>query len=99
LQVPPLSGVLPRIKIAVIDTGVDPESIKCYQISGASFVTSHSGESPWWYSNHPHGTQMAKIITDIDPFCQLLVAKVGDSTTDMKVTGVVKVSIACPFEE
>ncbi|KAI1128238.1 peptidase S8/S53 domain-containing protein [Nemania abortiva] len=79
-------GNLSRIvNVAVIDTGVDPDSIQCHEISGASFVSSESGESPWWFSYHPHGTQMAKVITELNPHCRLLVAKVGDSVMDMTV--------------
>lgn len=74
---------MPYIKVAIIDTGVDPDSVKCFRISGASFVSSESGESPWWYAHHPHGTQMAKIVTDLNPFCQLPVAKVGDQKMDI----------------
>ncbi|KAK6538633.1 hypothetical protein TWF694_010211 [Orbilia ellipsospora] len=80
----------PYIKVAVIDTGVDPDSINCHQISGASFVPSSSGESPWWFSHHPHGTQMAKMITELNPHCQLLVAKIGDSVTDMTVSRLIE---------
>lgn len=82
----------PIVNVAVIDTGVDPDSIQCSEISGASFVSSESGESPWWFSYHPHGTQMAKVITDLNPRCRLLVAKVGDSVMDMTVDRVIQVS-------
>ncbi|KAM0344164.1 hypothetical protein ACHAPU_007886 [Fusarium lateritium] len=75
----------PCIRVAVVDTGVDPDSIECKQISGASFVPSDSGESPWWFSYHPHGTQMARLISDLDPHCKILVAKVGDAQMDMTV--------------
>lgn len=83
--------ISPIINVAVIDTGVDPDSIKCFEICGASFVSSESGESPWWFSYHPHGTQMAKVITELNPFCRLLVAKVGDSVMDMTVDRVIQV--------
>jgi hypothetical protein len=84
---------LPYSKVALIDTGVDPGSVQCSQISGASFVSSGSGESPWWFSQHPHGTQMARIITELDPFCQLLVAKVGDLARDVTVGRVSQVML------
>ena len=84
---------MPYIKVAVIDTGVDPGSVKCHRVSAASFVSSGSsgGESPWWYSQELHGTQVARIITELDPFCELLVAKVGDAPTDMTTVRVTKV--------
>ncbi|KAM7221644.1 thermostable alkaline protease [Rhypophila decipiens] len=78
------------VNVAVIDTGVDPDSIQCEEISGASFVSSESGESPWWFSYHPHGTQMAKVITELNPRCRLLVAKFGDSVMDMTVERVIR---------
>lgn len=85
--------MMPYIKVAVIDTGVDPGSIKCTRIHGASFVPSGTGggESPWWFSQYPHGTQVAKIITEIDPYCELLVAKVGDAHRDMTTQRVTEV--------
>ena len=55
------------LKIAAIDDGIDQSSISRLQINGASFVYSDSGESPWCLSDDPHGTQMAKMITGIDP--------------------------------
>ncbi|KAM6511355.1 hypothetical protein FALCPG4_016359 [Fusarium falciforme] len=84
-EVNPIFKEEPYIRVAVIDTGVDPNCIQCSQISGASFVSSDSGESPWWFSYHPHGTQMAKVISELNPHCKLLVAKVGDSDMDMTV--------------
>ncbi|PKK48944.1 hypothetical protein CI102_7966, partial [Trichoderma harzianum] len=83
-------AISPIINVAVIDTGVDPDSIQCFETCGASFVSSASGESPWWFSYHPHGTQMAKIITELNPSCRLLVAKVGDSVMDMTVDRVIQ---------
>ncbi|KAM6506080.1 hypothetical protein FSOLCH5_014262 [Fusarium solani] len=93
-EVNPILKEEPCIRVAVIDTGVDPNCIQCSQISGASFVSSDSGESPWWFSYHPHGTQMAKVISELNPHCKLLVAKVGDSDMDMTVERLIRVSQA-----
>jgi hypothetical protein len=79
-------GYTPYIKVAVIDNGVDPGSIDCRGVTGASFVPSETGESNWWYVKHPHGTSMARIISEINPHCRLLVAKVGDKRTDFTAT-------------
>ncbi|KAL6355505.1 hypothetical protein LRP88_11099 [Fusarium phalaenopsidis] len=84
-EVNPIFKEETSVRVAVIDTGVDPNCIQCSQISGASFVPSDSGESPWWFSYHPHGTQMANVISELNPHCKLLVAKVGDSDMDMTV--------------
>ncbi|KAH0595438.1 hypothetical protein MHUMG1_06613 [Metarhizium humberi] len=80
----------PYIRVAIIDNGVDPESIHCHKITGASFVPSHTGESNWWYIRHPHGTKMARIVTDLNPHCHLLVAKVGDSRSDFTAARIIK---------
>lgn len=92
VEVNPILRQEPYIRVAVIDTGVDSNCIQCNQISGASFVPSDSGESPWWFSYHPHGTQMAKVISELNPHCNLLVAKVGDSDMDMTVERLIRVS-------
>ena len=68
--------------------------MKCAKIRGASFVPSGDsggGESPWWFAQHPHGTWVAKIINDLDPHCELLVAKIGDAYSDMTIKRVIKV--------
>lgn len=80
----------PYIRVAIIDNGVDPGSINCHSISGSSFVPSDTGESNWWHITHSHGTKMARIITDLNPYCRLLVAKVGDSRTDFTASRVIK---------
>lgn len=67
------------VKVAVIDTGVDPRSVDCTKIRGHSLLRAGGAESRWWVSKDPHGTWTAKIITELDPFCELLVAKVGDA--------------------
>jgi hypothetical protein len=78
------------VKVVVIDTGVDPGSISCQNVAGRSFVShDERSESPWWLA--AHGTQMAKIITTLDPFCQLKVAKVGNFAQDMRVDTVAEV--------
>jgi hypothetical protein len=88
-----------NVRVAIIDTGVDPGSIKCSRIRGASFIPSGTGggESPWWFSQYPHGTQVAKIITEIDPYCELLVAKVGDAHRDMTTQRVTEVYNSSPW--
>ena len=81
-------------KIAAIDDGTDQSSISRLQINGASFVYSDSGESPWWLSDDLHGTQMAKMITGIDPYCKLFIAKVGETKSDITRGCVIEVSSA-----
>ncbi|KAK4244138.1 hypothetical protein C7999DRAFT_35493 [Corynascus novoguineensis] len=45
---------------------------------GRSFVDDDNQVSPWLFASDPHGTQMANLICDIDPLCELYVAKVTD---------------------
>jgi hypothetical protein len=82
-----------RIKVAIIDTGVDESEFGSQEITdfvGETF--SETGDSHWWLSADSHGTQMARLVLAIDPCCQLYVAKVGDFKTDIAVGAVTNVS-------
>jgi hypothetical protein len=69
--------------VAIIDNGIDASIAKIWDRVAASqsFVEEDringTRESSWWLASDPHGTQMASIILDIDPRCQLYIAKVG----------------------
>lgn len=89
-ELDPTGQQTPYVKVAVIDNGVDPGSINCHSIDGASFVPSETGESNWWYIRHAHGTKMARIIADLNPKCHLLVAKVCEGRTDATASRVIK---------
>jgi hypothetical protein len=58
---------------------------------GATF--SQTGNSHWWLSADSHGTQMAKLVTNLDPCCTVYVAKVGDSKSNITNGAVVSVSL------
>jgi hypothetical protein len=83
-------GRTPYIKVAVIDNGVDPGSITCHSIHGASFIASNNGESNWWYVTNSHGTKMARIITELNPHCRLLIAKVAEGRKDINEAKIVE---------
>ena len=71
-------------KIAIIDNGIDTtlSSLSRRIVDGHSYVEDFEGrESPWWLASHPHGTQMASFIHQLDPFCGFYIAKVCDDTT------------------
>jgi hypothetical protein len=75
-----------RVKVAIIDTGInqnsfDPQKYKELNCEGEMF--SETQDSHWWLSADSHGTQMAKLVTAIDPHCELYIAKVGDHKTDI----------------
>jgi hypothetical protein len=84
------NGHTPYIKVAVIDNGVDPGSITCHSIHGASFIASHNGESNWWYVKNSHGTKMARIITELNPYCRLLIAKVAEGRKDINEAKIIE---------
>jgi hypothetical protein len=73
-------------RIAILDDGIDQISPIWAEISkrrhdasttGASFVVDSEGnERPWWLSRTSHCMQLAGIITELDPFCELFIAKV-----------------------
>ena len=72
------------IKVAIIDNGVDstlPTLSNAVQ-AGVSLDEYDSGcQDPWWLASHPHGTQMANFVHQLDPFCHLYIAKVCDQDT------------------
>ncbi|PMD38046.1 subtilisin-like protein [Hyaloscypha variabilis F] len=84
-----------RIKVAIIDNGVDESAFKSEQIAkGRSFVRREHTmglidkkkimrESPWWLSIDAHGTQMAQFICAVDPCCELYIAKVCERRNDI----------------
>lgn len=61
------------------------------RIVGATFAQT-TIDSHWWLSEDSHGTQMAKLVTNIDPCCSIYVAKVGDSKSDISTGAVIEVS-------
>jgi hypothetical protein len=91
---------LRKVKVALIDTGVDLEELADgienftgHIVRGISFMQQGQRISPWWLPSKPHGTQQARLICAIDPSCDLYVAKVGsDPTCDISTKRVVKVS-------
>lgn len=89
-----------RIKVAVIDNGVDRmrESVKNKVEKGISFVTAGPENDerilPWWMVSDPHGTQMASLIAQENPFCRLYVARVGRNRRDILPENAAKARIA-----
>jgi hypothetical protein len=88
-----------RTKVAVIDSGLNQSfshptgtGTRDYRITGASFVREKSRESPWYCPVDPHGTQMATIIRELDPECNLFVARVCSTKRDLSQRTVAEVS-------
>ena len=83
-----------RIKVAVIANGFDMATIGKNVVIGRSFVYDNKDrECNWFIATDPHGTQMASFITQLDPFCELYVAKVGNGRADFTEDAVVQVII------
>ena len=81
-----------KVKVAVIDNGVDHFSFKQGIADGISFAYHNNGdESNWWLASDPHGTQMAKVLRHTDPYCELFIAKVGNHKKDITAERVVQV--------
>jgi hypothetical protein len=82
------------VKIALIDTGVNKSSVSQVR-KGVSYVHNSKRESPWWLAIHPHGTQMANLICQIDSYCELYIAKAGESKPTFLGAVQVRVFILC----
>lgn len=76
------------IRIAIIDNGTDKfRSTICTNIEdGVSFTKLSMNENkvlPWWSASDAHGTQMAYLIRNVNPWCRLLPARIGLSQDDI----------------
>lgn len=60
-------------------------------MAGQSFVESNSRFSPWQFPSDAHGTQMANLICAMDPYCDLYVARVAESSFGISAASVAKV--------
>lgn len=93
-------GFWPRpTRVGIIDNGIDAGVTKIWErVAGSeSFVEDETKtrESSVWLASHPHGTQMASIVTDIDPRCLLYIAKVGTGSKDLvSPDNIAEVSVA-----
>lgn len=88
-----------RIKVGVVDTGISSArfSIKNHVVHGRSFVWTSTAkgfeqETSWWLATDPHGSQMANIISQLDPRCIFYIAQVTDDAKYFDEGNVVKVS-------
>lgn len=84
-----------RIKIAIIDNGIDKwqdtisENIK----HGVSYASRVDGKLlPWFTAAHAHGTHMASLIRKINPYCELYVFRVSSLREGMDPKRAIEVS-------
>ena len=83
------------IHVAIIDTGIDIARTSFENIKkGISFTRTTSGDRllPWWTAEDAHGTQMASLVRNVNPYCQLYLARVGKRTNDIDSDGAARVS-------
>ncbi|KAG5769161.1 hypothetical protein H9Q72_003504 [Fusarium xylarioides] len=79
-----------RIKVAIIDNGADRVRFAYRDMiaKGQSYVNAEVTGSdrllPWWMVSDPHGTQMASLIGQTNPYCRLYVARVGRGRSDIQ---------------
>ncbi|KAL9473840.1 hypothetical protein ACSS6W_008220 [Trichoderma asperelloides] len=75
---------IPRVKVALIDDGVDLLNLDTYnmvQATGLSYCPPDGKtEHPWHQSTNGHGTVMANMIARINPWVSLDVMKIHEST-------------------
>ena len=99
-----ISGPFPdhRIKVAIIDNGADRIRSRIGEMiaKGVSYVTADLLGSdrilPWWMVSDAHGTQMASLIGQTNPYCRLYIAHVGKGRKDILTKNSTKVSTHLP---
>ncbi|GAP83724.1 putative subtilisin like [Rosellinia necatrix] len=86
-----------RIKVGVVDTGISTArfSIDSHVVHGRSFVWTNTAkefeqETSWWLATDSHGSQMANIISQLDPRCIFYMAQVTDDARYFNEGNVVK---------
>ncbi|KAF1961328.1 hypothetical protein CC80DRAFT_589716 [Byssothecium circinans] len=99
-----------RTKVALIDSGVVvyggldqinsskntvfSNDLAHRVVDGVSLVSTDDAEQLYWHASEPHGTQMAKLISSINPCCRLYVIKV----TETRKAGVPASNVAAAIE-
>ncbi|KAL2825349.1 hypothetical protein BDW59DRAFT_179913 [Aspergillus cavernicola] len=72
-----------RVKVALIDDGIDLDDFNTYdtaRYTGVSYCSGHGrDEDAWWKSTDGHGTIMANMISRINPWVALVVIKIQSS--------------------
>jgi hypothetical protein len=93
----PMAGLrLPqrRIKIAIIDNGIDKwqETISENIKEGFSYASRVNGRLlPWFTAAHAHGTQMASLVRKINPYCDLYIFRVSSLREGMDPKSAIEV--------
>ncbi|TRX88928.1 hypothetical protein FHL15_010156 [Xylaria flabelliformis] len=78
-----------RTRVAILDSGIlaipplqakegENKGLWPRIAEGESFIDDTTRLAPWQFASDPHGTQIANIISAIDPHCEIYVAKVTE---------------------
>jgi hypothetical protein len=87
-----------RTKVAILDSGINGTRfpLQSHKRQGRSFVwrdngKGHESEASWWLAVDPHGSQMANIISQLDPFCVFYFFQIADNMNYIELPTVIKV--------
>jgi hypothetical protein len=87
-----------RVKIAIIDNGIDMSQHRLVEniAGGASFVrcggsTSGTSYLPWYATAGAHGTQMAFLAQSVNPWCKIYALRIGSLQADVDDNAAVEV--------
>ncbi|KAL7956656.1 peptidase S8/S53 domain-containing protein [Trichoderma compactum] len=97
-------GPARRTRVAILDSGIltiPPSQAKRDESNGLwpriaegeSFIDDDTRLPPWQFASDPHGTQIANVISAIDPHCEIYVAKVAEGRHGIKPDNVADVDI------
>ncbi|KFA46532.1 hypothetical protein S40293_09874 [Stachybotrys chartarum IBT 40293] len=96
-QIRPPGFQSPRTKVAILDSGVNGTQfpLHSHERQGRSFVwrdngKGHESEASWWLAVDPHGSQMANIISQLDPFCKFYFFQIADNMNYIELPTVIK---------
>jgi hypothetical protein len=78
-----------RTRVAILDSGIlnipplqtekdENKGLWPRIAEGESFIDNTTRLPPWQFSSDPHGTQIANVISAIDPHCEIYVAKITE---------------------
>lgn len=84
----------PKTKVAIIDNGVDvrQEVVFRYITNGMSFVKdSDDWPMPWFTAQDLHGTQMARLVSQVNPYCELYIYRINVMRNDIRLDAAVQV--------
>lgn len=87
-----------KTKVAILDSGVNRTRfpLQSCERQGRSFVwrdngKGHQSEASWWLAVDPHGSQMANIISQLDPFCMFYFIQIAENMNYIELPNVIKV--------